>query len=265
MITIICLKKNLELGDLTRSEIVDGFTFDYTGHLLHFKDQNIKELVLGLLGENVGFIERNSWIYSKNVFTRYPFQNNTYGLPEEVIKEIIISFVNAKYGTNGKDGISNGSEETFEDWIYKNFGSGIAKHFMIPYNEKLWTVHPSEMTTEWMGRFVPQTSLQQILDGAFSDQSKKVGYNANFYYPLKGGIESLPKAFASSLPNIHLNSEAQEIDLKEKKITFKNGEVINYDKLISSIPLHIFANSIKSLPNNIKNSLKDLRYNSVSI
>ena len=73
--------------------------------IFHFKDQNIKELVLGLLGENIGFIERNSWIYSKNVFTRYPFQNNTYGLPEDVIKEIIIGFVEAKYGTNGKDRI----------------------------------------------------------------------------------------------------------------------------------------------------------------
>ena len=37
---------------------------------------------------------------------------------------------------------SNSEEQTFEDWIYKNFGSGIAKHFMISYNEKLWTVHP---------------------------------------------------------------------------------------------------------------------------
>lgn len=256
-------EKESRIGGLTRSEIVNGFTFDYTGHLLHFKDPEIKELVLGLLGDNIGFIERNSWIYSKKVFTRYPFQNNTFGLPEDVIKEIIISFVEAKYGVNGKTEANSEGEQTFEDWIYKNFGSGIAKHFMLPYNEKLWTVHPREMTTEWMGRFVPQTSLQQILDGALSDQSKKVGYNANFYYPLKGGIESLPKAFGASLPNIHVNSEAQEIDLKERKVTFNNGEVINYDKLVSSVPLHILANSIKDLPNNLKNSLKDLRYNSV--
>jgi protoporphyrinogen oxidase len=255
-------EKEARVGGLTRSELVNGFTLDYTGHLLHFKDQNIKELVLGLLGDNIGFIERNSWIYSKNVFTRYPFQNNTFGLPEDIIKECITGFVEAKYGSNGNNQTSNDAQ-TFEDWINKNFGSGIAKHFMLPYNEKLWTVHPREMTTEWMGRFVPQTSLNQILDGALSDQSKKVGYNANFYYPLKGGIESLPKAFAANLPNIHVNSEAKEIDIKEKKITFKNGEVIQYDKLVSSVPLHLLAGSITPLPANIKNSLKDLRYNSV--
>ncbi len=260
-------EKESRIGGLTRSEIVDGFTFDYTGHLLHFKDKNIKETVLGLLGDNIGFIERNSWIYSKNVFTRYPFQTNTFGLPENIIKECIIGFIEAKYGKNGKNSDDSQTlsqeEKTFEDWIMENFGSGIAKHFMLPYNEKLWTVHPREMTTEWMGRFVPQTSLEQILDGALSDQSQKVGYNANFYYPLQGGIESLPKAFASSLNNIHTDSEISKIDLKEKKVTLKNGEEIRYDKLVSTLPLNALGNSIVSLPSNIKNSISELRYNSV--
>ena len=263
-------EKESRVGGLTRSENVDGFTFDYTGHLLHFKDKGIKETVLSLLGENIGFIERNSWIYSKNVFTRYPFQNNTYGLPEEIIKECIIGFIEAKYGKNGNKGSNSNASESksmeeknFEEWINENFGSGIAKHFMLPYNEKLWTVHPSEMTTEWMGRFVPQTSLEQLLDGALSDKSQKVGYNANFYYPLNGGIEALPKAFASSLPNIHVDSEIQKIDLKEKKVTLKNGEEIGYDKLVSTLPLNALANSINNLPANIRNSIANLRYNSV--
>jgi UDP-galactopyranose mutase len=260
-------EKESRVGGLTRSEKVDGFSFDYTGHLLHFKDKNIKELVLELLGDNIGYIERNSWIYSKNVFTRYPFQTNTYGLPVEVIKECIVGFIEAKFGKNGIDEKNSNplplEEITFEDWIYQNFGSGIAKHFMIPYNEKLWTVHPNEMTTEWMGRFVPQTSLEQLLDGALSDQSQKVGYNANFYYPLNGGIEALPKAFSSSLPNIHTDSEIHKINLKEKKIFLKNGDEISYDKLISSLPLNVLANSINQIANEIKNSISQLRYNSV--
>jgi protoporphyrinogen oxidase len=263
-------EKESRVGGLTRSESVDGFTFDYTGHLLHFKDENIKETVLGLLGENIGFIERNSWIFSKNVFTKYPFQTNTYGLPKEIVKECIIGFIEAKYEEKEKGSVNSNKfsdesqeEKTFEDWIYESFGSGIAKHFMIPYNEKLWTVHPNEMTCDWMGRFVPQTSLDQLLDGALSDQAKKIGYNANFYYPLKGGIESLPKAFASSLSNLHINREAYKIDIKEKKITFKTGEEIRYDKLVSTLPLNILANSIHPLPNDIKNSISNLRYNSV--
>lgn len=264
-------EKESRVGGLTRSESIDGFTFDFTGHLLHFKDKYVKDLVLQLLGENVNYVERSSWIFSQNVYTRYPFQTNTFGLPEEVIKECIVGFVEAIYTKNGKDRADSNAasskdareEKTFEDWIYENFGRGIAKNFMVPYNQKLWTVHPRDLTCEWMGRFVPQTSLEQLLDGALSDQSKKIGYNAHFYYPLQGGIESLPKAFASSLSNIHVDSDTCEIDLREKKVTFKNGEEIHYQKLVSSIPLPKLASMIKPLPRQIENSLENLRYNSV--
>ena len=265
-------EKESRVGGLARSENVDGFIFDFTGHLLHFKNQYVKDLILRLLGENIKCIERNSWIFSKNVHTRYPFQNNLFGLPNDVIKECIMGFVEANYRKNGNDPADKDlvrpedfpeEYKTFEDWIYTNLGTGIAKHFMIPYNAKLWTVHPRELTCEWMGRFVPPTSLEQLLEGALCDQSKKVGYNAYFYYPLHGGIESLPKAFASSLSNIHINQEAREIDITEKKITFKDGEQIYYHMLASSIPLPQLVHLIKPLPNEIKVLSRNLRYNSV--
>jgi protoporphyrinogen oxidase len=97
----------------------------------------------------------------------------------------------------------------FEEWIYSTLGSGIAKHFMLPYNEKLWTVSPKELSCEWMGRFVPGTSLEQILDGALSDHSRNIGYNASFGYPLKGGIEALPTSFGNSLKNVHRDLKYQ--------------------------------------------------------
>src|SRR2546427_9165355 len=80
-------EKESRIGGLTRSETVNGFTFDYTGHLLHFRDENIKKLVTELLGDNIHYVVRNSWIFSKGVYTRYPFQTNPHGLPPNVIKE----------------------------------------------------------------------------------------------------------------------------------------------------------------------------------
>jgi UDP-galactopyranose mutase len=262
-------EKESRVGGLVRSEIIDGFTFDFTGHLLHFRDEYVKDLVLRLLGENLHYVERNAWIFSKNVYTRYPFQTNTFGLPADIVKECVIGFVEAKYGEQGKTRSdappTNGhpGEMSFEDWIYESFGAGIARHFMIPYNEKLWTVHPRELTCNWMGRFVPQASFEDILDGALADQGKRVGYNAHFYYPLHGGIESLPRALATSLTNIHLESEASEIDLRERRISFTNGEHIYYDKLISTMPLPRLLEIIRPLPTGIERLGRNLRYNSV--
>jgi protoporphyrinogen oxidase len=267
------LEKDSRIGGLTRSESVRGFTFDYTGHVLHFKDQANQELVLQLLGDNVHFIQRNSWIFSKGVYTRYPFQTNTYGLPKEVIKDCVQGFIEAQYlRANDRDQIlaaraqpPEPAEQSFEEWIYTHFGRGIGKHFMIPYNEKLWSVHPREMTSDWMGRFVPQTNLSDILDGALSDEAKPMGYNANFYYPLRGGIEALPRAFASCLPysQVEVKKEVGEIDLHKKVMTLRSGDKVPYDTLVTSVPLRQFVSLIKSAPPQIRDAAMDLRHNSV--
>ena len=42
-----------QVGGLCRSYQKDGFTFDYTGHLLHFRQPEIKALVERLLAERL--------------------------------------------------------------------------------------------------------------------------------------------------------------------------------------------------------------------
>ncbi|MBM3804009.1 MAG: hypothetical protein FJW26_17045 [Acidimicrobiia bacterium] len=108
-------EKNSRVGGLTRSEHIDGFTFDYTGHLLHFKNEAVRQLVSALLGDNLHSVVRNSWIFSKGVYTRYPFQTNLYGLPPEVIKECILGFVAAQNNPTRSDAI-NSCESTSTKW-----------------------------------------------------------------------------------------------------------------------------------------------------
>jgi protoporphyrinogen oxidase len=261
-------EQEARVGGLTRSETVDGFTFDYTGHLLHFKQDAVKKLVSELLGDNIHYMARNSWIFSKGVYTRYPFQTHLYGLPAAVIKECILGFVNAT--ANNLRGAklpntssSSADHESFEAWIHRTLGPGIAKHFMIPYNQKLWTVPLKELTCEWMGRFVPGASLDQILDGALSDHANKTGYNAHFGYPLKGGIEALPRAFARSLKNLYCGFKVTKLEVEKKRIIFKNGENIAYDTLISSIPLPRLIRVTSNVPSSVQSAANTLRFTSV--
>jgi len=261
-------EKESRIGGLTRSETVNGFTFDYTGHLLHFKDENIKKLVMELLGDNIHYVVRNSWIFSKGVYTRYPFQTNLHGLPPSVIKECIVGFVQAA-GNGHHGGTTSAASKpscefpNFEEWIDSTLGSGIAKHFMVPYNEKLWTVPPRELTCEWMGRFVPGTSLEQILDGALSDQSKNIGYNASFGYPLRGGIEALPRAFGNSLKNVHTGFEVSALDLAARRVTFKNREQTEFDVLVSSMPMPTLMRVAGGVPFSVQKASELLRFTSV--
>jgi protoporphyrinogen oxidase len=258
-------EKEPRVGGLARSEVVGGFTFDYTGHLLHFNRPAVQQLVSGLLGDNIHFLSRNSWILSKGVYTRYPFQTNLYGLPLEVVEECISGYIVAHQANSSRPVGLRGLSDypSFQAWIDRTLGTGIARHFMVPYNEKLWTIPLSELTCEWMGRFVPATSLEQILEGIQGYRDQDPGYNVRFGYPIQGGIEALPRAFSHRLNNIYLGHEVMEIDVRRKSISFTNGEETQYELLVSSLPLPQLVGRIKRTPASVLEAAARLRFASV--
>jgi len=138
----------------------------------------------------------------------------------------------------------------------------VAKHFMVPYNKKLWTVHPKEMTLSWMGSYVPQPDLEAALDGALREPTKSIGYNASFFYPKEGGIEALPNIFLPHIQNLHLESKVQSIDVKRKTVLI-HGQEHHYSALISTIPLRQLLSLIKDVDPKIRELSKLLRHNSV--
>src|SRR4051812_42955802 len=97
------IEKTDRVGGLLKTSVHDGFHFDQTGHWLHMRDPAIRELVFGdWLAGNLVTIERRTAIFSRGVFTRFPYQVNTFGLPPEVIAENLIGFVEANYGEQGR-------------------------------------------------------------------------------------------------------------------------------------------------------------------
>jgi protoporphyrinogen oxidase len=179
-----------EPGGLVRTKTLsyEGYVykFDFTGHFLHLRDPEIKELIGKCIPVGLDFVERDAWIYSHGVFTPYPFQTNLHGLPLSVVNECLLGYIAAR----AKDaGLGHEPPADFEEWILRGVGEGIAKYFMIPYNTKLWGVPPSEMTTDWMNRFVPPAPMEKVVAGALGLRDESAGYNASFQYPREGGIQ----------------------------------------------------------------------------
>ena len=69
-------EKEEEVGGLCRSYEKDGFTFDYTGHLLHLRNDYTSTLLEKLMPPTVTPHKRRASIYAKGVLTPYPFQAN---------------------------------------------------------------------------------------------------------------------------------------------------------------------------------------------
>jgi protoporphyrinogen oxidase len=226
-------EKENEIGGLCRSIRQDGFTFDYTGHLLHINDPDFRALLKDVMPfSSLNFLHRKSRIFSHNTYTHYPFQTNLYGLPTSIIAECIEGFIKRKKIKNPK---------TFYSWALTHFGKGFTQHFFNPYQRKIFCHDPKKFTATWTGRFVPQTSLESIIEGALKKPDDSIGYNASFYYPKNGGIDHLVHAIAQKLKNkIKTSFEVETIDLRKKCIYFSNGYHTHYNKLITTIPLNQF-------------------------
>ena len=318
----LLLERNATVGGWCRSIEDNGFTFDYAGHIMFSNDAYVHELYKMLLGDNIHWQEREAWVYSKNVYTRYPFQGALYGLPPEVIKECIIGAIEARYGAipesattsgalvNSSGASSNGVNSSaansspsackaesitdccgdgimestapigkshilpfpnrrkearnFEDFIYHVWGAGIAKHFAIPYNQKLWAVPLNEMETSWLGGRVPLPNLEEMIEGALEPVAKPMGPNARFGYPLEGGFQRLMDGFLPHLKgDLRLNAKVSAVSPSNHRVTLEDGSQYTYKSLVSTLPLPELVKLIDDAPDDVRVAAEDLRHVSV--
>lgn len=257
------------VGGLCRSVRRDGFTFDYTGHLMHFRRPEIKSLAEQLMRESGGELvahQRRAAIFSHGVFTDYPFQANTFGLPIDVVKECLMGFIEA-WGRRQQGASARRAEPRhFGEWVLRTFGTGIAKHFMTPFNEKLWQRPLDELGCDWGGGWlIPVPSLEEVVQGALGLVNRNLGYNPSFFYPKEGGIQRYPDAFARQITKgLHLKHELTSIDLRRRVVEFQNGQRVRYRHLISTLPLPELVRRAEGVPASLRRRMAGLVHVSVT-
>jgi protoporphyrinogen oxidase len=228
-----------------------GYGFDRTGHLLHLRDPAVKRDVLEWIGDDYETIQRRSVVFSNGVYTRYPFQANTYGLPPTVAYECLLGFLKAHFAKEKPE------PRNFEEFCLAHFGEGFSKHFMIPYNARLWGVSPKEITSAWCQRFVPLPKLEDVIAGAVGLNDRELGYNANFLYPRKG-IGVLTEAMARRLPRLELGRAPRRIDLGSRLLEFED-ERVPFDVLVSTAPLPVLIELLDPVPEAVRQAARRLR------
>lgn len=260
--SLLIVEKEARPGGTAGTVEKDGFLFDHTGHLLHLHDPYGQKLITSLLGKNLAVHERNSWIYSRGVYTRYPFQANTFGLPRKVVDECLLGFLKTIHRPDRRP---LGARPSFRDWALRAFGEGICRHFMFPYNEKLWRAPLSELTTEWQGRFVPKPKASEVLYGALVDQKKSFGYNATFRYPVRGGIQALPDALAARLRpgQLQTGRAVRRVDLEARVAVVDGLGEVAFERLVNTLPLADFLDLASPLSARVVAARRKLRYNTV--
>jgi len=228
----LVLEAESTAGGLCRSRVVDGFVFDYTGHLLHLRDERIVRLVDALLPDAFAVVERRAVIRTRGVTLPFPFQANLHGLPKELVADCVVEFARSLSAP-----VPDDPAVDFARWSNAVFGSGISAAFLLPYNRKLFRREPAEMTADWVSWAVPKPTLEQVVRGALGIANQGLGYNATFRYPKCGGIGVLAQALARRVEHVRYGARVERIDLDRRQVALASGERIGFERLVSTLPL----------------------------
>lgn len=210
-----------------------GFTWDTAIHVAHSHYTYFDKLMDDLLPGGFQSHIRKSWVREYGAFIPYPYQYNIRHLPPGPRQECI----------DGLLALARAPQKTpanFLEWILASAGAGIAKHFMIPYNRKVWTVDPAEMNRSWIGDRVPAVDVARVLQNIKDGRDDVAwGPNATFQFPKSGGTGSIWNALAARLKpgQLRLSTGVMGVDAANQTITLSDGTTEPYDALVSTIPI----------------------------
>src|SRR5260370_40926126 len=209
-----------------------------------------------MLGDQVSTVSRQAWIWMESRFIRYPFQMNISGLEPQTVYDCISGAVRAALERRDLK-----RPARFDEWVRATMGDGIADHFMITYNSKVWATPPELMSSDWIGERVAAVDIEQLLRNALLDEpDMSWGPNSNFSYPLRGGTGFLWEQISHTLkPWLRLGCRVVAVDAAAKRVTTADGQVFDYDVLLSTMPLDSLVASIENVPDMIRHAARKLR------
>lgn len=247
-------ERSEKLGGLAKSRITDGYTYDpHGGHIFNSKHKEVTDWIFSLLpNDEWQYSTRNAKIYFNGKYISYPFELSLCELDIDDAADCLYDFILSKQGDE---------PDNFRDWIIWNFGKAIADYYMIPYNEKIWAYPLEKMETKWMQGKMPLPTKKEIIRSLLlKDPSERKMPHSTFYYPLKGGIQTMVNAISKGL-NIKLNNPVKSIKKLANRWVINGGNA--YDNIISTIPLPLLP-YIMELPAPVNKAINNLKHNSLT-
>ena len=209
-------------------------------------------------------LQRVSYVRLKGRWVAYPFQNNVSALSTDDQIACLTGLVDAKV----RHATSAAGPKDFDEWILRTQvrrsrdtrsqevpdwvppplspvqGTGIADLFMRPYNFKVWAVPTTHMQCAWLGERVAAPDVGRAIANVLrGTEDAGWGPNAVFRFPKHGGTGAIWKGVAKLLPveKQHYGQQCTvtALDAGAKTVTLAGGQQVQYNSLISTMPLDI--------------------------
>ena len=287
----IIIEESEFIGGISRTEKYKDNRIDIGGHRFFSKDKRVMDLwqeVLPLqsapakddiiLNREKSFFKSNnadpekqddvflirnriSRIYYRNRFFDYPISLKPQTFINMGLKNTFLAGVDYLKST-----VKKLPEDSLENFYINRFGRTLYELFFEDYTEKLWGVHPKNISADWGAQRVKGLSITKVILNAlkkpFSKNSKNIETSLieEFYYPKFGPgqmwekLSYICKEKGAELKThqkvIKINLDGDRVksviieNTDENSSDFKKQEEVFCDYLVSSMPIKDLANSI---------------------
>lgn len=246
----------------------NGFTWDRGGHVVFSHFGEFDRLLSDVLGDEVLHHDRSSWVLADGSWVPYPFQNNVHRLSPQSAHECLVGMIEAGTHPDGRG--MNDRDQNFGAWIDATFGEGVARHFMVPYNTKVWATDPSEMAAGWIAERVSVTDWRKVLANALAGRDDLAwGPNNRFAFPARGGTGAIwERAAEPHREQIAYGTRVAWVDVGRKRVGLVSpaGErEVSFDHLVSTMPLDLLVAATVDAPDDVRAAAATLVHNTVHV
>ena len=227
-------------GHTTTHVYPGGWAFDEGPHVSFTKDERIRDLLSEAVGGDFQTLEANVDNYWKGYRFKHPAICNLHGLPTQLVVDCIKEFFAASEAEAAEVG-------NYEQWLVAAYGRTFAETFPMEYAKKVHTTTADNLGIDWLGPRLYRPKTEEVLFGALSPETPNVHYVTEYRYPTHGGFFSYLKPFLAKA-DLRSNHRLVEVSPKEQSLRFASGVEVNYDHLVSTVPLPALVPMIAGAP-----------------
>ena len=265
---VIIYEASDSVGGMSKSIELWGQTVDLGPHRFFSKHPRINSFFKETVKDDYTLVNRLTRIYYNRSFFNYPLKIFNVLKNLDIITIVQILYYYAVSQINPKKKL-----DTFEDWIVSRFGKKLFEIFFKNYSEKLWGIPCNKIDADWAAQRIKGLSLIEAIINALGLGTK--GAHATlvdqFAYPNKGTGSIYTNTADLIIQNggkINLKSPVSKIftdNFKATGVQLQNGERIEADEVISTMPLTLMLKGLSDIPETVQKACAQLYFRNTTL
>ncbi len=238
---------------------------DLGPHRFFSSDPRVNKVWMEVVGRDYAMVDRLTRVYYRNRFFLYPLKplNALVNLGVFEAVRCILSLVTQKVL-----GSRNADSSTFEDWVVGRFGRRLFEIFFKSYSEKLWGISCQELDADFAAQRIKKLSLFEALKDAFlgGGRTRHKTLVDRFAYPLEGTGVVYDRMAGRVIENggrVFLSTPVRRVTtdgVRATGIELENGEIREYDHVVSSMPLTHLVQRLDGCPKDVVEASRRLKF-----